>query len=56
MTCPVCRARRLIEIRVNVGGRVVTLHSCSKCDTRWWDEKGERIELSKVLDLATVRR
>lgn len=56
MNCPQCRARRVIEIGVTVGGRSVTLRSCSGCDTRWWDNEGERLELRDVLDLATVRR
>ncbi|HEX4979169.1 MAG TPA: hypothetical protein VFV35_03805 [Acidimicrobiales bacterium] len=57
MGCPVCRARQIVEIDVNLSGRVVTLHSCSKCDTRWWDdERGEVVELRDVIEIATVRR
>lgn len=57
MACPTCRAHRLVEIGVNLSGRNVTLHSCSACDTRWWDdETGDAIELTDVIDLATVRR
>ena len=57
MGCPTCRARRIVEIEVNLSGRSVTLHSCSQCDTRWWDdETGDAIELRDVIDLATVRR
>ncbi len=57
MACPKCRARRLVEIGVNVAGKTVTLHSCSGCATRWWDdESGEVVQLDQVLDLATVRR
>lgn len=57
MACSTCRARQLVEIAVNVNGRQVTLHSCSRCDTRWWDdESGDVVELRDVIDLATVRR
>lgn len=57
MTCPKCRARRLVEIEVAVSGRPMTLHSCSNCDVRWWDnEEGDVIELRDLIDLATVRR
>jgi len=57
MSCPKCSARQLVEIGVNVAGRAVTLHSCSHCDSRWWDdERGEVIQLDEVIDLATVRR
>ena len=57
MACPTCSARQLIEIGVTVAGKAVTLHSCSRCDSRWWgDEKGDVIDVDEVIDLATVRR
>ncbi len=57
MTCPKCSARQLVEIGVTLQGKDVTLHSCSRCDSRWWDdERGEVIQLDEVIDLATVRR
>lgn len=57
MACPKCSARRLVEIGVTLAGKNVTLHSCSRCDNRWWDdERGEVIRIDEVLDLATVRR
>ena len=57
MTCPKCAARQLVEIGVTLQGRNVTLHSCSRCDSRWWDDdRGEVIALDEVIDLATVRR
>ncbi|HET9441978.1 MAG TPA: hypothetical protein VFO65_01575 [Acidimicrobiales bacterium] len=40
-----------------MAGKTITLHSCSGCATRWWDdESGEVVRLDQVLDLATVRR
>jgi transposase-like protein len=57
MGCPKCSARHLVEIGVTLQGRSVTLHSCSRCDSRWWDdERGAVIDLDQVIDLATVRR
>ena len=57
MACPKCRVRRTVEIAVSLAGRMVTLHSCSNCDTRWWDdEEGSVINLRDVIDMATVRR
>jgi hypothetical protein len=57
MACPKCSARQLVEIGVTLQGKNVTLHSCSRCDSRWWDdERGEVIDLDEVIDLATVRR
>jgi hypothetical protein len=56
MPCPVCRKRRVVEIKVVVGERQLTMHSCSACTARWWDADGEQVKLPKVLELATVRR
>lgn len=57
MTCPRCEARKLVEIDLTVAGRELTLHSCSKCETRWWDDDdGKVIALDELLDIATVRR
>jgi hypothetical protein len=57
MACPKCSARHLVEIGVTLQGKSVTLHSCSRCDSRWWDdEQGDVIDLDEVIDLATVRR
>jgi hypothetical protein len=57
MACPKCSARHLVEIGVTLQGKNVTLHSCSRCDSRWWDdERGDVIDLDEVIDLASVRR
>lgn len=56
MSCPNCRASQLVEIAMSVGDNRVTMHSCSKCDTRWWDRDGSRLGVERVLQLATVRR
>lgn len=58
MGCPRCAARQLVEISVTLSDRTVTLHSCSHCETKWWDEGrgSEVIELRDVLSLATARR
>jgi len=56
MTCPNCRGARLVQIGLRLKERRVTMHSCSRCDTRWWDSDGKRLGLTNVLDLATVRR
>ena len=56
MTCPNCRGARLVEIGLTLQERSVTMHSCSRCDVRWWDDEGEKLPLSHVLDLAAVKR
>ena len=55
MTCPVCRTRQLVEIGINLGENRVTLHSCSRCDTRWWDRDGSQVAVDRVLTLASQR-
>jgi hypothetical protein len=29
------------------------MHSCIRCETRWWDQDGRRVALHHVLHLAT---
>jgi hypothetical protein len=56
MMCPNCRGARLVQIGLTLKERNVTMSSCSRCDTRWWDSDGESVGLTNVLELATVRR
>lgn len=56
MACPRCSASHLVEIGLTIQERRVTLHSCSACDTRWWDQDGEQVQVGRVLELATVRK
>jgi hypothetical protein len=56
MDCPVCRGARLVLIEIELKGERVQMHSCSRCDTRWWERDGETIGLDNVLELATVRK
>jgi Zn-finger nucleic acid-binding protein len=53
MSCPVCTAD-VIQISMSLLERQVTMHSCPRCDTRWWDEGGDRLALVEVLDLASA--
>lgn len=55
MKCPRCQRSRLVEIDVTLGERQVTMHSCSRCDSRWWESDGESLGLPNVLDLVTRR-
>jgi hypothetical protein len=45
-----------VQIGLTLKERNVTMHSCSRCDTRWWDADGQQLGLTNVLELATVRR
>ena len=55
MTCPRCKTSRLVEIELSIDKRPVTMRSCSRCDTRWWDSEGEPLPLPGVLELAGNR-
>jgi hypothetical protein len=56
VNCPFCRGARLVLIDIAIAGDHVRLHSCSRCDRRWWERNGERIALGEVLDLAASTR
>lgn len=56
MKCPICRGAQLVVVDIELKGEHVRMHSCSRCDTRWWESNGRRIALDNVLELATVRR
>ena len=54
MTCPTCRSADLVEIGLKLHGELVTMHSCSVCESRWWDKGGERVSLPSVLELVAT--
>jgi Zn-finger nucleic acid-binding protein len=56
VTCPICNIAQLVTINMNVNQRTLTLHSCSRCETRWWDCDGEHVALNSVLETAKVRK
>ena len=56
MMCPLCQIARLVTITMSVNNRELTLHSCSRCETKWWKADGENVGLSTVLNAAAVRR
>ncbi len=55
MTCPTCRSTSLVEIGLNLRDQLVTMHSCSICEHRWWDSGGERLSLPSVLELVAAK-
>ena len=56
MSCPVCRNKRLVEIQLTLKGSALTMHSCSNCDTRWWDTDGQLVPLKGVFELAAPEK
>lgn len=55
MTCPACRSSALVEIGLNLREQRVTMHSCSACESRWWEKGGERMSLPSVLALVAAK-
>ena len=53
MSCPTCRVTDVTEISLTLKGSSVTMHSCTRCETRWWDQDGQQVALGQVLHLAT---
>jgi hypothetical protein len=41
---------------MRVGEAIVTMRSCSACDSRYWDRDGRQVELDEVLTLTAARR
>jgi DNA-directed RNA polymerase subunit RPC12/RpoP len=54
--CPRCRSRQLVKIEMTVAGEQLMLKSCSACDVRWWEDRGEHLPLADVLELAAILR
>ena len=55
MTCPSCRSTALIEIGLTLRDELVTMHSCSMCERRWWDKGGQLVSLPSVLELVAAK-
>ena len=55
-TCPLCQISHLVTISMSVNGRDLTLHSCNRCETKWWKADGENVGIKTVLDTAATRR
>ena len=55
MTCPTCRSTAMVEIGLHLRDQLVTMHSCSACENRWWDRSGERVSLPSVLELVAAK-
>jgi transcription elongation factor Elf1 len=55
MTCPLCSIANLVTISMKMNERELTLHSCGRCETKWWEADGENVGLSSVLQAASRR-
>ena len=55
MTCPSCRVTDLVQIALRLHDELVTMHSCSACENRWWEKDGVKVGLPSVLELVAAR-
>ncbi len=55
MTCPLCNIAQLVTIAMRVNERDLKLHSCSRCETKWWHADGENVGFADVLHAASRR-
>ncbi|HEY2812318.1 MAG TPA: hypothetical protein VGJ03_02520 [Acidimicrobiales bacterium] len=53
--CPRCRGR-LVTIALPLDGRDLVMQSCSRCDLRLWQDRGEEVELTEVLGRELARQ
>jgi hypothetical protein len=54
--CATCDSP-LVEISIARGDSTMTMRSCSTCDTRWWHDDGDVVDLGHVLGtMASERR
>ena len=59
MHCPNCQSDKLVAIKMSLADEgQVMFRSCRACEHKWWErsETAERLPLSRVLEMATVRR
>lgn len=57
LECKSCGSTAVIEIDLTLpDGTEVTFNSCHKCETRWWNQNGKKLDLEVVLDLARKPR
>ncbi len=53
MDCPQCGAKDVIEIKHRLADHVeLYFFSCHRCEERWWDRNGQKLQLTEVLELA----
>jgi DNA polymerase III alpha subunit (gram-positive type) len=49
--CPNCQQGDLITISMSVSERDLTFTTCHLCEAKWWEDEGELVPLSSVIDL-----
>lgn len=45
--CPTC-GHPVVSVDLHPEGRTVTMHSCNRCDRRWWTAEGLPVDPAEV--------
>ncbi|HEY5891109.1 MAG TPA: hypothetical protein VIW94_10460 [Acidimicrobiia bacterium] len=52
MDCPQCSTPDVIEIeQVLPDGARVQFFSCHRCEEKWWNQGGQELDLSQILEM-----
>lgn len=54
MSCPRCSSQDIGTIRFAVIKAGVSFQYCRRCEHRWWEGSGSTVQLSEVLQAASV--
>ncbi len=53
LTCSTCGQNSVIQIELTLpDGSEVVFCSCHRCESKWWDRNGERLDLDALIDVA----
>lgn len=53
LTCSTCGQSSVIQIELTLpDGSEVVFCSCHRCESKWWDREGERLDLDSLIDVA----
>lgn len=53
LTCNTCGQNSVIQIELTLpDGSEVVFCSCHRCESKWWDRNGERLDLDALIDVA----
>jgi hypothetical protein len=53
LTCNTCGQNSVIQIELTLpDGSEVVFCSCHRCESKWWDREGVRLDLDALIDVA----
>jgi hypothetical protein len=53
LTCSTCGQNSVIQIELTLpDGSEVVFCSCHRCESKWWDRDGVRLDLDALIDVA----